>query len=167
MTALVTHALRMNAGRLVLGEARSDEIVALLTAMSAGTRGAMGTIHANRAEDVFAIRIPSLAMMPPYALPVGFSALHAAAGLHLVVYLTMTTDYAADGTPARRHRYVSSVAEVTGLEGGRVASNQIFRPGPDGRAVPGSAIHRLGELVAAGLDPTVLDRHRGGLWEPR
>lgn len=165
MTALVVHSLRMNAGRLILGEARSDEIVALLTAMSAGSRGAMGTIHANRAEDVFAIRIPSLAMMPPHGLPVEFSAMHAAAGLHLVVHLTMHTDLAADGTPARRRRYVSSVAEVTGLEGTRVASNQIFRPGPDGRAIPGSALHRLDELVRAGLDPAVLDAYPYGSWE--
>jgi len=165
MSTLVVHSLRMNAGRIILGEARSDEIVALLTAMSAGTRGAMGTIHANRAEDVFAIRLPSLAMMPPYALPVEFSAMHAAAGLNLVVHIALRTELAADGTPLRRRRFVTSVAEVTGLESGRVASNTIFRPRADGRAVPGAAIHRLDELVGAGLDPTILERHPAGLWE--
>ncbi|MGF7237795.1 MAG: CpaF family protein, partial [Frankia sp.] len=165
MTALVVHALRMNAGRLILGEARSDEIVALLTAMSAGSRGAMATIHANRAQDVFAVRIPSLAMMANPPLPVAFSHLHAAAGLHLVVHLEMATDLAPDGTPLRRRRYVSAVAEVTGLEDGHVTSNAIFAPGPDGRAIPGSAIHRLDELVTAGLDPRHLQSHPHGLWQ--
>jgi len=91
--------------------------------------------------------------------------MHAAAGLNLVVHIALRTELARDGTPLRRHRFVTSVAEVTGLEGNRVASNTIFRPRADGRAVPGAAIHRLDELVAAGLDPTILERCPAGLWE--
>ena len=37
--------------------------------------------------------------------------------------------------PARRQRFVSSVREVVDAEGSQVISNEIFRPGPDRRAV--------------------------------
>ena len=44
-----------------------------------------------------------------------------------------------------------------------VVSNEIFRPGPDGRAVPGVALRAdtLDELVVAGFDPGLLDRPEG------
>ncbi|MBV8297732.1 MAG: hypothetical protein JO085_12915 [Acidimicrobiia bacterium] len=42
-----------------------------------------------------------------------------------------------------------------------VISNEIFRPGPDGRAVPGSPIRGIAELVRAGFDEAYLDRPQG------
>ncbi len=57
---------------------------------------------------------------------------------------------------------VASVREILDLgEGGRVTSNEIFTPGPDGRAVPTLAPRCLPDLVAAGLDPGLLHRQQG------
>jgi len=45
-------------------------------------------------------------------------------------------------------------------------ANEIFRPGPDGRAVPGAPMRNetLDQLAAVGFDPGLLDRPQGW-WE--
>jgi ABC-2 type transport system ATP-binding protein len=63
-------------------------------------------------------------------------------------------------------RFVSSVREVVDAEGPMVVSNEVFRPGPDGRAVPGAPVRSdtLDQLAAVGFDPGLLDRPQGW-WE--
>ena len=53
-------------------------------------------------------------------------------------------------------RFVSSVREVTGVDG-RVLSSEVFAPSRDGRAVPHAPASCLDELAAFGYDPS-----RGG-----
>ena len=48
---LVATALRLRPDRLVVGEIRSDEVVALVMAMNTGHDGSMSTCHANGPED--------------------------------------------------------------------------------------------------------------------
>jgi pilus assembly protein CpaF len=57
---LVRQALRMRPDRLVVGEARGEEIVDLLAALNTGHEGGCGTIHANSVDDVPA-RVVALA----------------------------------------------------------------------------------------------------------
>jgi len=52
MRELVRHALRMRPDRLVVGEARGEEVVDLLGAMNTGHEGGCGTLHANSPADV-------------------------------------------------------------------------------------------------------------------
>jgi len=70
------------------------------------------------------------------------------------------------GTDVRGRRVVSSVREVIDAEGAQISSNEVYRPDPDGRAVPGAPLRSdtLDDLVAAGFDPAVL-RRDGGWWE--
>ena len=51
-------------------------------------------------------------------------------------------------------RYVSSVREVVGAEGPLVVSNEIFVPGYDKRAIPGSPLRdsTQGQLAEVGFD---------------
>lgn len=49
---LVRQALRMRPDRLVVGEVRGPEVVALLAALNTGHEGGCGTVHANAAHDV-------------------------------------------------------------------------------------------------------------------
>ncbi len=67
---------------------------------------------------------------------------------------------------SRRRRVVSSVREVIDADGQQVVSNEVFRPGEDGRALPGVPLRAetLDHLIGAGFDPGVLDR-AGGWWE--
>ena len=146
---LVTHALRMNPSRIIVGEVRGEELLPMLTAMGSGNDGSLCTLHANSAHAAFN-RMAAIGLAGSARLPVEATHLLAADAVDLVVHLAL------DDTPGagRRRRYVTQVLEVTGVgENGRVACNEIYRPGPDGRAVPGTPIGCLPDLVAAGLDP--------------
>ena len=60
-----------------------------------------------------------------------------------------------------RRRYVSQVLEVLDVgEAGRVTTNEVYAPGPDGRAQPAYGVRCLDDLVAAGFDPAHLDGAR-------
>ena len=49
---------------------------------------------------------------------------------------------------------VASVREILELgEAGRITSNEIFTPGPDGRGRPNIPPRCLPDLIAAGFDP--------------
>jgi hypothetical protein len=60
-------------------------------------------------------------------------------------------------------RFVSSVREVVQAEGSMVVSNEIFKPGPDGRAVPGTPMgpELMVDLEDVGYDASYLDRPEG------
>ncbi|MGO8871608.1 MAG: CpaF family protein [Acidimicrobiales bacterium] len=59
-----------------------------------------------------------------------------------------------------RQRFVSSIREVVDAEGTHVVSNEVFRPGPGRRAVPGSPLRSetLRELVEFGYEPSRSER---------
>jgi len=58
----------------------------------------------------------------------------------------------------RRRRFVSSIREVIDAEGLQVISNEVFRPGPDRRALPGAPVttSMLDELMDHGFEPGLL-----------
>jgi pilus assembly protein CpaF len=158
LATLVNHALRMNPRHIIVGEVRGDELIPMLTAMGSGNDGSLCTLHANSAHAAFN-RMAAIGLASPQKLPVEAAHLLAADAINFVVHVVLVDDSAHGGG---RRRYVSSVLEVTGVgENGRVACNQVFRPGPDGRAVPGSAIACLADLTRAGFDPAFLDRPAG------
>lgn len=85
LAELVRQALRMNPGRLVVGECRGSEVRELLMAMNTGHSGGGGTIHANSASDVPArlAALGALAAMSPESV-----FLQAASALDVVIHLT-------------------------------------------------------------------------------
>lgn len=121
---LVTMTQRMSPTRLVVGEIRGSEILTLLKALSQGTR-CLSTIHANTSADV-------LAKMASYAEEHGAASFEgalrrAAQTVDLVVQMRRLSD---------GQRVIESVREIQGLADGVVVSNEVFAPGPDGRAMP-------------------------------
>ncbi len=162
---LVRRALRMNADRVIVGEVLGDEILPMLNAMSQGRSGSMCTIHSDSSAGVFR-RIASYAVQAPEHLPLEASNLLVAGAIHFVVHLdsemhedqsvTESTGSRSDWLntshpesagehhrfPSRsnRQRFVSSIREVVDAEGVQVVSNEIFRPGPDRRAIPESPL---------------------------
>ena len=155
LAELVRWALRMSPDRVIVGEARGEEVLALLNAMSQGTDGSMATLHASSSKGAFS-KLATYAVQAPERLPLEATNLLVANAVSFVIYL------AQDG----ERRFVSSVREVIDAEGPMVVSNEIFRPGPDGRAVPGVPLRAdtLDELVAAGFNPLLLERPQGW-WE--
>jgi pilus assembly protein CpaF len=155
LAELVRWALRMSPDRVIVGEARGEEVLALLNAMSQGTDGSMATLHASSSRGAFS-KLATYAVQAPERLPLEATNLLVANAVHFVVHLAQDGD----------RRYVASVREVVDAEGPMVVSNEIFRPGPDGRAVPGAPMRNdtLDQLAAVGFDPGLLERPQGW-WE--
>lgn len=123
---LVTSALRMDPDRVIVGEVRGAEVLPMLLAMSQGGDGSMCSIHADSSKGVFS-RFAMYAAMTRERLSPGTTNLLVANAVDIIVHLAWV-----GGT-----RQVTSVREVTGaVEGEVVVSNELWRPGSDGAAVP-------------------------------
>lgn len=153
---LVRWALRMSPDRVIVGEIRGPEVVPMCNAMSQGNDGSMATLHASTSRGAFT-RLAAYAAQGAERLPIEATTLLVASAVHLVVHLAESTD---------RRRVVSSVREVVDAEDRQIVSNEIYRPRPDRRAVPGAPARAetIEELAAAGLDPSLLDTPDG--WWP-
>jgi Flp pilus assembly CpaF family ATPase len=152
---LIPISLRMGTQRIIVGEVRSREIVPMLEAMTT-SRGSMCTIHARTAASV-GDRIIQLALSYGPAMTPDLAQRTAANGLDLIVYVNLDDE---TGIGGRKHRYVSSIEEVTGIApGGRIAHTRIFGPSADGRAGPQHLPERVrDDLMRVGYDPRVLSR---------
>ena len=181
MARLVRRALRMNADRVIVGEVLGDEVLPMLNAMSQGRSGSMCTIHADSSMGVFR-RLASYAVQAPERLPVESTNLLIAGAVHFVVFveaeqqdhdsagmalrgpaIRLPSSSARNGLgddgpgqmrfeAAKRRRFVSSIREVVDADGLHVVSNEVFAPGPDGRAVHAAPLRTstLRELEAHG-----------------
>jgi len=150
MASLCRMALRMAPDRVIVGEVRGGdgEVLPMLLAMSQGNDGSMCTIHADSSTGVLS-KIALYAVMARESLPMEATAMLVANSIHLVVHLRKLSD---------GKRVVSSVREVVGADGRMVMSNEVYEPGPDGRARPGYPMSEegLAPLRAAGFDDTLM-----------
>jgi len=152
MADLVRRSLRMNPSRVIVGEVLGDEIVTMLNAMTQGNDGSLSTIHSNSSLEVFN-RIATYAIQAAERLPVEATHMLIAGAIDFVVFIEKQNDYYHGG---RMRRFVSSIREVTGVDG-RVLSSEAFTAGPDRCAVPHAPISCGHELARYGYDPA-----RGG-----
>jgi len=152
MTELTRWALRASADRVIVGEVRGAEVIPMLQAMNLGSDGSMCTVHASSSQAAFD-KLATYAATPPGSMPVEVANQWIKTGVHLVVHIS--ADLAAGQKP---QRFVSSIREVTGAEGLLVSSNEIFGPGPDGRATPRVPPRPalLADLAHAGFDEQLL-----------
>src|SRR3989454_6708216 len=146
---LVVNALRMRPDRIVVGEVRSEEALDMLQAMNTGHDGSLTTVHANTPRDALSRLAPMIAVVNGN-LPDKAMKQQIAAAIHIVVQQARMSD----GT-----RKVTSVAEITGMEGDVITMQEIFRfdkvgVGPDGRV--------LGRFVGTGVRPKVCERLKTG-----
>lgn len=121
---LVRWAMRMAASRLAVGEVLGAEVIPMLNAMHSGAAGSMCTLHANSSADALG-KLALLAVQAPEHLEISHTYGLAAQALDLVLFMARD--------PHGR-RAVQSVREVTGSDGKQVVTNEIWAPGPDGRA---------------------------------
>ena len=146
---LVRWALRMSPDRVLVGEIRGAEVIPMCNAMTQGNDGSMATLHSSSSKGAFS-RLATYAIQAPERLPLEATNLMVAGAVDFVIHL---------GANALGRRAVMSVREVVDADGAQVSSNEIFRPGPDGRAVRGVPMRAesLDDLMGVGFDPTVLD----------
>ncbi|MCC2280847.1 CpaF/VirB11 family protein [Streptomyces sp. ET3-23] len=161
---LMYRALRMSLTRIVVGEVRGPEIVAMLQAMTNGAGGNLCTLHAKHPDVVFD-RIAELYLLAQGNMSEQLAYRQIANGLDFIVFVSLVDETRTGGA---RHRFVSHVLEVTGMgEMGRPAVNQIFTPGVEfgePRAVPRMHPACMDDLRRAGFPAHLLDAPQGG-WE--
>jgi Flp pilus assembly CpaF family ATPase len=145
LAELVRWALRMTPDRVLVGEVRGAEVIPMLNAMSQGNDGSMTTIHASSSRGAM-LKLAAYAAQSPEHLTLEDTGLLIAGAIHFVIQLAWDTS---------GKRCVSSIREITDADGRQVASNEVWAPGPDRRAVPSvpARAATMEELEAAGYRP--------------
>ena len=124
---LVRNALRMRPDRIVIGECRGAEALDMLQAMNTGHSGSLTTAHANSPRDLLS-RLEVMVLMAGMDLPVAAIREQVASAVNLVVQQARF----ACGT-----RRITLIAEVTGMEAGRIQMQELFRFQATGRSPDG------------------------------
>jgi pilus assembly protein CpaF len=114
---LVKNALRMRPDRIILGECRGEEAFDMLQAMNTGHEGSMATIHANTPRDALS-RLEQMIGMAGLPMTIASIRGQIAAAIRVVVQLQRLSD---------GKRKVTSIAEITGLEGDIIQMQEIFK----------------------------------------
>ena len=141
---LVKNALRMRPDRIILGEIRSGEAFDMLQAMNTGHDGSMTTVHANTARDALS-RVEQMIGMSGIDISPKSAREQIASAIHVVLQLERLSD---------GRRRLTSLAEVTGMEGEMILMQEIFRFERRGIDANGFVI---GELKPTGVRPKFME----------
>ncbi|MEQ8259078.1 MAG: ATPase, T2SS/T4P/T4SS family [Alcanivorax sp.] len=144
---LVRNCLRMRPDRIVVGECRGGEALDMLQAMNTGHDGSLTTIHSNSPRDCIS-RMEVLVLMSGMELPVQAIREQIASAVDIIVQQTRF---------ACGSRKVTSVAEVTGLEGGVIQLSEIYRFQQKGYDQDGRV---RGDFMATGAIPDFVEALR-------
>ncbi|MGE5464183.1 MAG: CpaF family protein [Syntrophothermus sp.] len=141
---LVINSLRMRPERIIVGECRGGETLDMLQAMNTGHDGSMTTAHANSPRDAIA-RVETMCLMAGMDLPIRAIREQVASAVDLIVH----QERMRDGT-----RKVTSVTEVSGMEGDVITMTDIFVFEQTG--IENGKI--IGRLRPTGLRPKFMDK---------
>jgi pilus assembly protein CpaF len=142
---LVKNALRMRPDRIVIGEVRGGEAIDMLQAMNTGHDGSLTTIHANSPRDALA-RLETMVQMTGMRLSDRAMRQQIASAVDLVIQIARLTD----GT-----RRITSISEITGMEGETTAMQEIFKFERTGVDATGKVI---GLFRTTGIRPRFAER---------
>ena len=145
--ALVRNALRMRPDRIVIGEVRGAEAVDMMQAMNTGHEGSMTTIHANNPRDAVS-RLENMVGMAGFNLPHKAARQQIASAITVIVQGNRLTD---------GQRKITSIQEITGMEGEVVTMQEIFAYRQTGVDAKGKV---LGHFQATGIRPKFADKLR-------
>ncbi|MGE3145985.1 MAG: CpaF family protein [Pseudorhodoplanes sp.] len=140
---LVKNALRMRPERIILGECRGEEAFDMLQAMNTGHEGSMATIHANNPREAVS-RLEQLIGMAGLPMTIASVRGQISAAIRMIVQLQRMSD---------GKRRVTSVAEITGMEGDIVQMQEIFKFVRTATAEDGTVV---GHFQATGVRPRFL-----------
>ena len=112
---LIKTALRMRPDRLIVGEVRGDEAIAMLQALNTGHAGSLSTGHANSSKDM----ISRLETMVLYGLDIPIQAIRGqiASALDIIVHLSRMKD---------KSRKVIEISEITGMDNGNIVMEPVY-----------------------------------------
>lgn len=122
------NALRMRPDRIIVGETRGEEVIDMLQAMNTGHDGSMTTIHANSARDGIS-RLENMVAMAGIEMPLKAVRSQIASAVNLIVQASRLQDGS---------RRMTSITEITGMEGEVISMQEVFRyerlgVSPDGK----------------------------------
>ncbi|EEX08174.1 type II/IV secretion system protein, TadA subfamily [Ruegeria lacuscaerulensis ITI-1157] len=143
------NALRMRPDRIIVGETRGAEVIDMLQAMNTGHDGSMTTIHANSARDGIS-RLENMIAMAGIEMPIKAVRSQIASAVNLIVQASRLQDGS---------RRMTSITEITGMEGDVISMQEIFRFQRVG-LTPDNKI--IGHFTATGVRSHYSERFR--LW---
>jgi pilus assembly protein CpaF len=152
---LVRNALRMRPDRIVIGEVRGGEAIDMLQAMNTGHDGSLTTIHANTPRDALS-RLETMIQMTGMRLSERAMRQQIASAIDLVCQVARLSDGG---------RRITSISEITGMEGDTITMQEIFQFERTGMGPQGQV---LGRFRATGIRPRFAETLKAcGLQLPR
>ena len=142
---LVKNCLRMRPDRIIVGECRGGEALDMLQAMNTGHDGSLTTVHANSPRDVIS-RLETMVLMSGMELPSRAIREQIASAVDIIIHESRLSDGS---------RKVTSITEVTGLEGSQIVMQEIFAFKQTGVDESGKII---GAMKPTGSVPTWIDQ---------
>ena len=142
---LVKNCLRMRPDRIIVGECRGGEALDMLQAMNTGHDGSLTTVHANSPRDVIS-RLETMVLMSGMELPSRAIREQIASAVDIIIHESRHSDGS---------RKVTSITEVTGLEGSQIVMQEIFAFKQTGVDESGRII---GAMKPTGSVPTWIDQ---------
>jgi pilus assembly protein CpaF len=144
---LVINSLRMRPDRIIVGEVRGSEALDMLQAMNTGHDGSLTTIHANSPRDAVS-RVETMVAMTGLDIPQRAVRHQIASAIQVVIQLARLSD---------GRRCLTSLQEITGMEGDIIQTQEIFSfrrrgIGPDGEV--------LGDILPTGIRPHFAEKLR-------
>ncbi len=140
MRDLVKNSLRMRPDRIILGEVRSSEAVDMLQAMNTGHEGSMCTIHANNPREALT-RLENMIGMAGINLPSKAMRTQIASAVDMIIQVSRMRD---------GMRRITHVAEVVGMEGDIITTQELFTYKFEGEDNNGMLV---GRFEPSGLRP--------------
>jgi pilus assembly protein CpaF len=145
MRDLVRNSLRMRPDRIIVGECRGGEAVDMLQAMSTGHEGSMTTVHAGNPREAIS-RVELIVGLAGMNLPPWAVRKLIASCINLIVQVSRL--------PGGKRR-LTSIAEITGMEGDTISMHDIFQFVQTGvHASTGAE----GYFAATGIRPQFLNK---------
>ncbi len=145
--ALLRNSLRMRPDRIILGEVRGPEVLDMLQAMNTGHEGSMTTIHANSPRDALT-RLEHMMSMAGMLVSPRAMRQQISSALSVVIQISRLSD---------GKRKITSLQEITGVEGEIESMQEIFKFEQTGVAASGVV---QGQFLATGIRPKFEQRLR-------
>lgn len=141
---LVINALRMRPDRIIIGECRGAEALDMLQAMNTGHDGSLTTLHANSPRDALS-RLETMSMYAGIDLPEKNIKSQISSAIDVIVQVSRLQDGS---------RKITSVSEITGMEGTVISMQEIF-------AFEQTGVENMkvqGQHVSTGIRPKFIDK---------
>ena len=145
---LVRNTLRMRPDRIVVGECRGAEALDMLQAMNTGHEGSLTTLHANTVRDALA-RLETMVLMAGMDLPLVAIREQITSAVDIIIQQSRF---------ACGSRLVTNIAEITGMESGKIQLQEIFRFESQGYTGPDHKV--AGTFTGCGMVPSFYEELR-------